>query len=122
MCQASLEQLMVNVIVVAVEQWLCADDPSGHCQHNIKNWQAKSNNWNGHSHNRGRLLRTRQSQRAQHESEEQASGITQKDGGWMEIESKETQDSTCQGDRKKGYKLVWHNERHHKNNCSGKKC
>src|SRR6266481_1449279 len=107
---------MVNVVVVAAKQWLCADEPSGYCERNIKNGQAKSNNWNGHGHNRGRLLRTRQGQRAQHESDEQASGIAQKDGRWMEIESQESQDSACQCDRKKGYKLVWHDERHHKNN------
>src|SRR5690349_21004015 len=50
----------------------------------------------------GRLLRALQRQRAQHETDEKASAISQEDRGGIEIESKESQHRSSKCNREKG--------------------
>ena len=68
----------------------------------FQNRQSERNHRDGHGHERRRFLRSRQSQRAEHETDEQAARVTQENRGRIEVEAKESQDGAGEGHAHQG--------------------
>ena len=97
MRQAHLEQLVMDMFAISRENRPSTDQPPQDRQRGFQNRQAKGHNRNRDRHQGGSLLSPGQCQRAQHKSDEQAPGISEKDRCWIKVKPQKSQNCSGQG-------------------------
>ena len=90
------KQLVVNVFPVRREQRLVVHEPTYYGKTSLQHRQPTGDDRYRHGDHCGRLLATRQPQRAQHESNEQTAGIPEEHRCGMEVVSEKPQDAARQ--------------------------
>ena len=91
----------MNVTAIGSEQRLPAQEPPNHRQHCFKNRQTERDYRDGYGDDRRSLLGSGERKRAQHEADEQAPAVAQKDCRRVEVETKEPEDRTRQRERER---------------------
>src|ERR1700722_14362874 len=99
MRMAALQKFVMNVFAVSREYRTAAQKTPENRQRSFKNGQAERNHRNRDGNNRRRLLRALQGKRAQDESDEQASAISQKNSRRAEIKTQKSQNRPGQDQR-----------------------
>ena len=81
----------MNVLAIRGKHRPAADKSSDYRERRLKNRKPERNYWDGDRDDGGRLLCTVQRHRTQHEADEKASAIAEKNGCWVEVVTQETQ-------------------------------
>src|SRR5262245_61702584 len=82
----------MDVAPVGAEDWLPVQEPPDYRQERLEYRQAKRDDWYRDCYYRWRLLLSRQGQRAEHESDEQAAAVAKKDRSGIEVVLEEAED------------------------------
>src|ERR1700722_9094811 len=96
MAETLLEEFVVDVFAVGGEDGAAADEAGNHRERGFKNRQSKRNDGDGNGDDGRSFLCAFQSQRAQQETDEETAGISEKDGGWVEVIAKKAEDCASQ--------------------------
>src|ERR1035438_4855072 len=83
-----LQQLVVNMFAIGGEDRSAADEPSQNGKQGLQDRQSERHYRNRHRHECRRFLRSRQSQRAKHEADEQAARVAQENRSGIEVEER----------------------------------
>src|SRR5271170_7229011 len=95
MRKSALQKLVMNVLAVSRKDRTASNEAPDNRKHRFENRQAEGDNRYGNRDDRRRLLCPLESQRAQHESDKQASAIPKKDGRRAEVETEKAQSRAC---------------------------
>src|SRR5439155_9319471 len=95
---AELEQLVMDVLAIRGEDRFAADQTTKNRKDGLQNRQTERDHRNGHGDDSGRFLGTLQRESAQHEPDEQASAIAEKNRCRVKVVPEETKNSASQGD------------------------
>src|SRR5580698_3740354 len=93
-----LQEFVVDVLAVGGEDGASADEAAQDGQRSFQDGQAEGNYRDSDSHDGWGFLRALESQRAQDKADEQASGVTQKNGCGIEVVTQEAENRTGQRD------------------------
>ena len=93
---------MVHMLAIRAAQRSPAQKTSRDRDRRFNQRHAKRDDWQRDSDNRGRLLRSSERQRAQHEAQKQASRIAQKNRRRVEVEAQESKRRTGEDEREQG--------------------
>src|SRR3954466_9048842 len=107
MRHAPLQKLVMNVLAVRREHRPTADESAQDRKRSLEYRKAKRYNRNRYGNDRRSLLCTVQSQRAEHETDEQASAISQKNRCRIKVVAEKTENRSrqCQGDQRNQRKV-----------------
>ena len=93
-----LQKFVMDVFAVGGEDGASADQAANDGERRFQNRQAERHDRDGDGDNGGSFLRAFERQGAEHESDEEAAGVSQEDRGGIEVEAQEAEDRAGQGD------------------------
>src|SRR4029077_5034413 len=112
----------MNVLTVRSEYRTPTDKAPSHGECCFQDRQAKRNHRDGHGNDRRRLLRPLERQCAQHETNEKATAISEKNSCRIEVKSQEAQNGTGQRQRQQRHQGGLAEQRYYEYHEGGEKC
>jgi hypothetical protein len=102
---------MMDVAAVGGEKGLAAQEPANHDQRGIEQGDEEDQERSGHAQDSGGFLAPKDAVAAEQETEKEAAGITEKDGGGIEVVAQESEEGADQGHGGEGERNVGLEER-----------
>src|SRR5262249_33478099 len=99
MRKAKLQKLVMDVFAVRCEDWTSTDETADDRKSCLQNRKSEGDDRNRHRNNRRSFLSTSKRQSAEHEADEEAAAVDQKNCCRIEIKSEESENRAYEGER-----------------------